>query len=157
MKNITSPIALLAAGLAMSNFAAEPTHPVVGTGQNQCYDNSHPIAAPQPGRPFYGQDAQHPGNTPACRDNGDGTVPDLVTGLMWVQERGAKVTWDDAMADAQACRAGGHDDGRVPTIKELYRSSILPANAAGRWPVQNHFSTRIIFISSMATLRAANG
>jgi hypothetical protein len=58
MKNITSPIALLAAGLAMSNFTAEPTCPVVGTGQNQCCDNSHAIAAPQPGQPFYGQDAQ---------------------------------------------------------------------------------------------------
>jgi hypothetical protein len=82
MKNITSPIALLAAGLAMSNFTAELTCPVVGTGQNQCYDNSHAIAAPQPGQPFYGQDAQHPGNPPAYRDNGDGTVSDLVTGLM---------------------------------------------------------------------------
>jgi len=120
MKNVTSPIALLATGLAMSSFAAELTYPIVGTGQNQCYDNSHVIATPQPGQPFYGQDAQHPGHTPAYRDNGDGTVSDLVTGLMWVQARGEKMSWADAIAGARAGRAGGHDDWRVPTIKELY-------------------------------------
>ena len=120
MKTFTSPIALLAVGLATSGFAAQLTYPVVGTGQNQCYDNSHAIAVPLPGQPFYGQDAQHPSHAPAYRDNGDGTVSDLVTGLMWVQARGIKVSWADAMAGARACRVGGHDDWRVPTIKELY-------------------------------------
>ncbi|MGA9777373.1 MAG: DUF1566 domain-containing protein [Limisphaerales bacterium] len=120
MKTFTSFITLLVAGLAMSGFAAELTYPIVGTGQHQCYDNYYAMAAPQPGQSFYGQDAQHPGNTPSYRDNGDGTVSDLVTGLMWVQARGEKMSWADAMAGAKACRMGGHDDWRVPTIKELY-------------------------------------
>jgi hypothetical protein len=120
MKTFTALIASLVAGLVASGFAAELTYPIVGTGQKQCYDNFHAVAAPQPGQPFYGQDAQHPGNAPAYRDNGDGIVSDLVTGLMWVQARGDKMSWADAVAGAKVCRVGGHDDWRLPTIKELY-------------------------------------
>jgi len=39
---------------------------------------------------------------------------------MWAQARGQKVSWTDAVAEAKVCRLGGHDDWRVPTIKELY-------------------------------------
>jgi len=120
MKSFTVLIASLLAGFAASGLAAELAYPIVGTGQKQCYDNFHAIAPPLPGQPFYGQDAQHPGIAPAYRDNGDGTVSDLVTGLMWVQARGVKMSWADAMAGAKTCRAGGHDDWRAPTIKELY-------------------------------------
>ena len=120
MKTFTALIASLVAGLVANSLAAELIDPIVGTGQQQCYDNFHAIAVPQSGQPFYGQDAQHPGNAPAYRDNGDGTVSDLVTGLMWVQARGEKMSWADAIAGAKACRVGGHDDWGVPTIKELY-------------------------------------
>lgn len=113
-------VAALAMELTLSGFSAGLPYPIVGTGQHQCYDNSRAIAVPHPGQPFYGQDAQHPGNPPAYRDNGDGTVSDLVTGLMWVHARGPKVSWAEALAGAKACRVGGHDDWRVPTIKELY-------------------------------------
>jgi hypothetical protein len=119
MKMVFIPI-IFAAGLAASGFAGGLTYPIAGTGQKRCYDNLHAIPAPLPGRPFYGQDAQQGGNPPAYRDNGDGTVSDLVTGLMWVQARGEKVSWADAVAGAKTCRAGGHDDWRLPTIKELY-------------------------------------
>ncbi|HTY89114.1 MAG TPA: DUF1566 domain-containing protein [Candidatus Acidoferrum sp.] len=111
---------LAAVGTVLNGSAAGLTYSVVGTGQTQCYDNFHAIAAPKPGQAFYGQDAQHPGRTPAYRDNGDGTVSDQVTGLTWLKARGAKMSWDEAMAGAKSCRVGGHDDWRVPTIKELY-------------------------------------
>ena len=58
-------------------------NPVVDTGQLRCYDNSRETLYPKPGQPLYGQDAQYEGNAPSYRDNGDGTVTDLVTGLMW--------------------------------------------------------------------------
>lgn len=93
---------------------------IVDTGQQQCYDDSGPIAAPAAGQAFYGQDAQHQGNTPSYVDNGDGTISDPVTGLMWVKARGAKVSWEKAMADAATCGVGGYGDWRMPTIKELY-------------------------------------
>jgi hypothetical protein len=96
------------------------TYAVVGTGQTRCYDNRRQIAPPRPGQPLFGQDAQHQAHPPAYRDNGDGSISDLNTGLMWVQARGTKVTWDQALAGAAQCRVGGHTDWRMPTIKELY-------------------------------------
>jgi len=92
----------------------------VDTGQTGCYDNTKQITCPQPAMPFYGQDAQYQGNQPSYRDNGDGTISDLNTGLMWVKERGSKVTWEAARSGASACRIGGYSDWRMPTIKELY-------------------------------------
>ena len=111
-------IALAILLLTVSSFALPYT--VVGTGQTTCYDTARPIAPPQPGAACYGQDAQLPGPTPAYRDNGDGTVTDLNTGLMWVKARGEKVTWSEAKAGAATCAVGGYRDWRMPTIKELY-------------------------------------
>ncbi len=39
--------------------------PVPDTGQTKCYDNTTEIICPQPGQPFYGQDASYSINTPA--------------------------------------------------------------------------------------------
>ena len=97
--------------------AGDVTYAIVGTGQTRCYDNNQEIPAPQPGQPFYGQDAQHPGPLPAYTDNGDGTVSDLHTGLMWVLARGAKVTWDAA--------AAGHDDWRMPKGEKFRAGACL--------------------------------
>jgi hypothetical protein len=65
------------------------------------------MTAPAAVQPFYGQDAQLYGNQPGYRNNGDGTISDLNTGLMWVQARGAEVTWATAVANAPACTVGG--------------------------------------------------
>jgi len=113
------PAALVLAAATMDLNAALP-YPIVGTGQTKCYDNHNEITPPKPGQPFYGQDAQFQDAQPGYRDNGDGTVSDLNTGLMWLKARGQKMSWDDAMAGAKTCRVGGHDDWRMPTIKELY-------------------------------------
>lgn len=95
-------------------------YPIVDTGQTTCYDNNRVIRSPRAGQDFAGQDAQHQGNQPSYRDHGDGTISDLVTGLMWVKARGETMSWDQAAAGAKACRVGGHTDWRMPTIKELY-------------------------------------
>ncbi|MCY3024485.1 MAG: DUF1566 domain-containing protein [Planctomycetota bacterium] len=115
-------VLLVGAVLASVAFAAEPPlrYTIVGTGQTKCFDNRNEITPPKPGQPFYGQDAQHPGPAPSYQDNGDGTVSDLNTGLNWVKARGQKMTWEDAVAGAAACRVGGHSDWRMPAIKELY-------------------------------------
>ena len=96
------------------------TYSIVDTGQVRCYDNSVEIEFPAPGAAFAGQDAYYAGNQPKYSDNGDGTVTDLVTGLMWEKDPGEKVTYEGAVADAALCRAGGCDDWRLPSIKELY-------------------------------------
>jgi hypothetical protein len=94
--------------------------PVVGTGQAACFGSSACMACPAADQAFAGQDAQYPGPQPAYRDNGDGTVTDLVTGLMWQRDPGAKQQYAQAVAGADASTLAGHDDWRVPTIKELY-------------------------------------
>ncbi len=109
---------------------ARLTYPVVDTGQTATYDAAAEITAPAPGAAFYGQDAQHAGLQPSYRDNGDGTVTDLNTGLMWVKARGSKMNWASAVAGASSCAVGGYADWRMPTIRELY-SLILFTGVQG--------------------------
>lgn len=96
---------------------------VTDTGQTECYGVSGGrITPPAPGAPLYGQDAQCQGPPMSFRDNGDGTVSDLSTGLMWVKtpDLENKPTFAEAKAGAASCGVGGHADWRLPTIKELY-------------------------------------
>ncbi|MCX7046923.1 MAG: DUF1566 domain-containing protein, partial [Candidatus Sumerlaeota bacterium] len=118
--------------VSTSSTSSSPLpYTIVATGQNKCYDNQSEIASPKPGQPFYGQDAQYRGAQPSYKDNGDGTVSDLNTGLTWVKARGQKMTWEDAIAGAAACRVGGHSDWRMPTIKELYSLINFNGGCAG--------------------------
>lgn len=95
--------------------------PIVDTGQTRCYNNSGEIHYPEPGKPFYGQDAQYEGNVMSYRDNDDGTVTDLNTGLMWSKAVDKKkVSLIEAEKVAQRMTLGGYSDWRVPNIKELY-------------------------------------
>jgi len=96
------------------------TYPIVDTNQVYCYDDSSSISCPGDGQAFYGQDAQYTNNAPRYQDNGDGTVSDLVTGLMWQQDPGEKMTYDQAVAGAESFTLAGYDDWRLPSIKELY-------------------------------------
>ena len=101
---------------------AAPTdkYPIVDTGVKDFYSNSAIISAPVSGESFYGQDAQYWGNQPSYTDNGDGTISDNITGLMWEQDMGEKITFTEAFTKAANSGLGGHSDWRVPTIKELY-------------------------------------
>jgi len=100
--------------------AAPLAYPIVDTGQERCYDARQEIAYPTAGKAFYGQDAHYAGKAPRYRDLGDGTVLDLVTRLMWQKTPGPKGTHAQMRAGAARCRAGGHKDWRLPSIKELY-------------------------------------
>jgi hypothetical protein len=96
------------------------SYPIVGTNQTKYYNNVGEITAPEPGQPYYGQAAFHPGNVPSYTDNGDGTISDNVTGLMWVKARGSKITWSNAVAGASTNNTAGYSDWRMPTIKEVF-------------------------------------
>jgi len=93
---------------------------IVDTNPPVCYDTMRPMPCPPTGRAFHGQDAQYAGVQPHYVANGDGTVTDSVTGLMWQKNPGAKVTYGQAKVGAGTLRLGGHSDWRLPTIKELY-------------------------------------
>lgn len=90
---------------------------IVDTNQRKCYDDSSEIVC---GTGFKGQDAEYIGTAPVYQVNGDGTVTDLNTGLMWAQDPGAKVTYPEAQANADTFSLAGYDDWRLPSIKELY-------------------------------------
>jgi hypothetical protein len=121
------------------------SYPIVDTGQGNCYNDSSVIACPTEGEAFYGQDAQFTGNAPSYTDNGDGTITDNVTGLMWPQSANAdgdgdidaadKLTYDEALAGADSFTLAGYSDWRLPTIKELYSlidfSGIDPSGYSG--------------------------
>ncbi|MBD3280422.1 DUF1566 domain-containing protein, partial [Candidatus Dojkabacteria bacterium] len=90
------------------------------TAQTHCFNNTKSIDCPAEGEEYYGQDAHYTTNAPSYTDNGDGTVTDNVTGLMWQKDPGEKVEYRDAAAGADNFSLAGYDDWRVPTIKELY-------------------------------------
>ena len=111
--------------LGLASVASAVTYPIVDTAQVQCYDTEKAIAYPT-GKQYYGQDAQYAGHATSYVDNGDGTVSDQVTSLMWTKDPGAKKTYEEAVTDAATCRVGGHSDWRLPTIKQLY--SLIQLN-----------------------------
>ncbi len=98
----------------------DSSYAIVDTNQSKTYGNTSEISAPAEGQPFYGQDAQIDGNQPSYADNGDGTVTDLVTGLMWQQGYSGKMTYSEAVALADSFELASYTDWRLPTIKELY-------------------------------------
>jgi hypothetical protein len=120
-------ISLVLAGLAL---AQNRTYPIAGTGQSKCYNESVEITAPLAGHPYYGQDAQQRRTSPSYTNNGNGTITDNVTGLMWTKtpdlngdgviNTADKLSYKDALAKASTIRVGGYSDWRLPTIKDLY-------------------------------------
>lgn len=64
-------------------------------------------------------------------DNGDGTVTDNNTGLMWEQTpSNDKFSWDQAWEYAESFEWNGYDDWRLPTAKELFALSDFQTG----WP-----------------------
>jgi len=120
----SEPAAAVESAPASSQLvSAESTshsYQIVDSGQIVCYDNNQLVACAVQGASFAGQDGNYQGVAPAYQDNGDGTVTDLNTGLMWQQDPGEKMTFAQAAAGASALSLGGYSDWRLPTIKELY-------------------------------------
>lgn len=71
----------------------------------------------------FGEDADYLINAPSFTDNGNGTVTDNVTGLMWQKVDSGEMTWESAVAGASTLALGGYTDWRLPTPAEAF--SIL--------------------------------
>lgn len=122
--------AILAAGCSPRRTSAQNpsgalpssslTYPIVDTGQLSCYSETDWMPCADAGGALSGQDAQYAGAQPSYTDNGDGTVTDNVTGLMWQKDPGEKMTYAQAVQGVSSFRLAGYDDWRLPTIKELF-------------------------------------
>lgn len=107
----------------------------IGTGQVSTYNDSIEVTGLVFGDEFYGQDANFlKGATMSYTDNGDGTVTDNNTGLMWQQVPSTNsFSWQEADDYCNSLNLGGYSDWRMPSAKELY--SI--ANFKSGWPYVN--------------------
>ncbi len=128
------------------------------TGQETCYDAGGTVI-PCAGT---GQDGDlRPGvewPNPRFVDNGDGTVTDMLTGLVWLKNANClgERTWVDALADANTLGSGacGLTDGSVagdwhlPSVKEIeslfdyqhYHPPLSNAAGTGQWSDGDAFS-----------------
>ncbi|MEM8535408.1 MAG: DUF1566 domain-containing protein [Chloroflexota bacterium] len=124
-----------------TDVSSDYPYTIVDTDQTHCFSESGTIAC---GESYNGQDAQYEGVQPAYQNNGDGTITDLNTGLMWIQDAGEKTTYADAMAELETYTFAGYDDWRLPTIKELYSLALFSgvdasatnsSDVDGLWPL----------------------
>ncbi|MEK7991537.1 MAG: DUF1566 domain-containing protein, partial [Thiotrichaceae bacterium] len=103
------------------NLKSGLTYPIVDTRQGTCYNNSQLIDCPALDAAFYGQDGQYTGNAPSYTDNGNATITDNVTGLLWTQEISSyAMPWSDAASYCESLETGNVSNWRLPSVKELW-------------------------------------
>ena len=62
-----------------------------------------------------GEDSDSAINPQSFTDNGDGTITDNITGLMWQKVDGGEMTFENAATYCSSLILGGKDDWRLPT------------------------------------------
>lgn len=78
------------------------------TGQTKGYTN------------VFGEDSDYTTHPPSYTDNGNGTVTDNVTTLVWQkQDDGKTRTWDEALSYCDSLTLAESSDWRLPSITEL--------------------------------------
>src|SRR5208283_443225 len=102
--------------LIFCNYELSYAFALPDTGQTMCYDaNGNVIACAGTG-----EDAAHIVNPMSYTDNGNGTVTDNVTGLMWQkQDDDTMRTWSDASTYCTNLGVGEYSDWRLPAVMEL--------------------------------------
>ena len=138
--------------LSASTVWADAPAPVEKTGQTTCYNTSGTeISCTDTGQDG---DLQKGVTSPSPRftDNGDGTVTDNLTGLMWAKNAnlGGLMTWDDAIDYANSLSLGSdgcgspYTDWRLPNRFEL--ESLLDLGNIGPVLPSNH-----LFLNALST------
>jgi hypothetical protein len=106
------------------------SYAIAGTGQSSCYSETGDKidCKDLQGEQFNSHRAN---NHPLYRDNGDETVSDISTGLMWTKSPSNPIRFSALAAYAANNRTGGYSDWRIPTIKELYSLIIFSGGYTG--------------------------
>lgn len=105
----------------------------IASGQTTLYDHDGAVVSSlNIGDAFYGQDASYlKGKEMSYQDNGNETVTDNNTGLMWQQiPTSDEFTWQEAVDYCNDLEFGGYDDWRMPNLKELFSISDFSTG----WP-----------------------
>jgi len=108
-------------GLSFSQLEAQKLLPfkLPDTGQTASYTSTS------------GEDVGFIINPPSLTDNGNGTITDNITGLMWQKVDGGEMTYENATTFCNNLTLGGYTDWRLPNSIELFSinnyNSINPA------------------------------
>ena len=91
LKNITL---IVITCLSLSGLTAQTFIPykLPDTGQTEHYTAT------------YGEDADYLINPPSFTDNGNGTITDNITGLMWQKTDGGEMTYENAAVYCGVCQ-----------------------------------------------------
>ncbi|MBM4388091.1 MAG: DUF1566 domain-containing protein, partial [Deltaproteobacteria bacterium] len=94
-------------------------------------------------------------DTQQFMDNGDGTVTDNGTGLMWLQEAQDGLIWSEALKYCEDLKFAGYTDWRLPDIKEM--ASIIDFSKVYPAADKNFFpdTLGVVYFSSTTNLQVA--
>ncbi|MCE1188672.1 MAG: DUF1566 domain-containing protein [Ignavibacteria bacterium] len=68
----------------------------------------------------FGEDADYLINSPAYKDNGNGTITDNVTGLMWQKQDAGEMTYENAILYCDSLTLAGYTDWILPNCHDLF-------------------------------------
>jgi hypothetical protein len=156
MKYRSYSILICSFALILLSFPVIAVSELPRTGQRTCYDQEGNIIE----HAGTGQDGDMQAGSvwpdPRFKDNGDGTITDLLTGLMWVRNGSCLgwLSWQAAMNAAQELNSlenieehcanltVSYDDWSLPTIQEL--ESLLNAEEENPFNYLNFYGFRNI-------------
>ncbi|HRH36418.1 MAG TPA: DUF1566 domain-containing protein, partial [Catalimonadaceae bacterium] len=93
----------------------------------------------------FGEDHDYLVNPPGFTVNGNGTVTDTITSLVWQWVDGGEMTIENALVFADTATIGGFTDWRLPTAGESFsilnhqkanpalETSVFPSTSAEYW------------------------
>ena len=107
-KKLVTGILLLNSTLFFSQSFVKTMKRLPDTGQNTSYTGT------------FGEDNDYSINTPFFIDNGNGTVTDTITGLIWQKSDGGEMTIENAITYCSNLILGSETDWRLPNAHELF-------------------------------------
>jgi hypothetical protein len=130
-----STVATPSASIVVQKVPATGQTIVSVSGDNATYSNINPMS---------------------FTDNGDGTITDNVTGLMWqAQDNGVLMTWSAAGSYCTGLLVGGYSDWRLPSVGEL--QSIVNYGTFNPAITQTYFPSTAIYSNYWSSTTSVGG